>query len=557
MTEGNKIPASLSIKGWGGQPYTLTATFVGLDLDTLGGSWTLDIYNRAHDRVARYEIAATQTDQDVVATITEAQSTALIGQTARFAGFYWLTNSVEPRSYLAGELILTTDPAELGAQSGQGVTVTVSDASVTVAVSSSSAAAVTVPGTHPLISTDTNAQLAVTRLGSYVSGAAELVASARARRDYARFLVSATAIQHAIIGDSVSDRYNASVTGGYTWVEVYTDRLRKRLGLPSVPVLASRKATTLSALVPVFTIGASDPALNAIGFGMDGTELDFNDTVTVQPPAGVTGFTVNWNRQNDATRSYLSVTGSVDGDITGTNVDGYLSTASAFPGVNYATATFTGMTEGQTLTFGCRNHATKTGGITFLNVQWLTTAQGTGDLNVWNGGKFGATTASHLATNLGGHYMNLDLLGTNGVDAGLVIVMLGLNESSSSTFQTNLTSIVTQIRAMQTTNLGASVIFCTPWAKGVGSVAARTEAQNEVWVQAVYDAAAACSPDAWVLPTHQVIPDGYNNYLGLLDTDKIHPVNNGHRALGTYIADAVADFIGAPARPPVLDGGSP
>lgn len=542
MTDGTRLPGRTTLKVWGLEPVTLNATFDGLDLDTLGGTWSGGIYD-THNGQLLVSFTVGQSGDVVTADLSADDHATLLG-TKRKAWFDWrISNDVDPRTYLAGPWLSTLDPKDLPTtNNGAALEVTVEEVSITVQVATAGTASdVPVDAAFPLTSDDTTTQLAVDRVKNLAGRITPLDASVRARTGLSAYGVSSLTRNWAIIGDSVSDHYNATTSGGYSWVERFRTYARSALGL-STSGTGHRKATTLDTLEPNFEIGASDPAWNAIGFGMDGTFLDYNDTVTIQVDIVSGGkITVNWNQQNTSTLSYLEVVSSIDGTLTGSGLDGYSGSAGGFAGIGYATWTSSTLTAGTHMfTFRCKTDAVKQDGVTFLNVVF-----NDNDLRIWNGGHFGATASSFLTQTLSGHYLNLDLLGSSGVDADVVIVMLGLNEDDADDFRDGLEEIVTQVHALQTAGAGASFFFCTPWSKGAGSAPARTEAQNETYVQAVYDAADTCG--AHVIPTHSVIGDGYTNAYGLLDTDKIHPTNYGHYVLAQAIWSEVARVLEIPA----------
>lgn len=343
---------------------------------------------------------------------------------------------------------------------------------------------------------------------------------------------SGTPLDIMCIGDSITTGYNSTTAYGNSWVENLQLELKKIGGYPTGGV-GYRPATTLGYNTPRFTTSVGSPSLNGIGFGLNGTYLPYGAEVTITTTCD--RILLNYQRYNASTLSYLEVVDSIDGVLTGAGLDAN-DGATAFPGrcnTVWDSGALTSPSQSRTITIRCKTDAVKQSGATFVNAFFLN-KEGAGDIRVWNGGKFAATTANYLFN------LDTDLIGnqnSSGLNAPIVCIALGINETSPTTYYTNLVALANQIIAQQTTNIPPSFVFWTPWPK-----TGRAAAANAPYEEACK--AAARQVGAAVFDAAAIIGDGSLDYIDLLDTDGIHPTDAGHRVLAQAFAHYLAEAGG-------------
>lgn len=545
MTDATNLPGNVTVRHWAGapgagEPLTITAAFVdanGTDYDITAGTWTAAVAATPNAPTTVASFAVTENTYSLSLVLSAADVQTLIGTDRHRTLFWRCINSTSPRTNLAGKLILTRDPADVSTSSdGASLTVTVSTSTVSVTVAAPATAAHLGLTPGPGMLTDsTTVQLGVDELALR---AINHNAFRPGRKAWAQLKRSGTAFDIGIIGDSIAKGYNSTQgsTAGLAWPQVFRSTLKALGGFPTGGI-GHRLGNSSEYVAPAFTAPATG-AWNANGFGLASVNIPYGESITLTTTCD--RIIVAYVKTGDTLGSYIEVSDSVAGVITG-SVDTYDNTMSAgtyrYNGL-YDSGSALGAAASRTITIRPKTHATKRNGVTVANIQCLSGEDGTttgavngaGDFRVWAGGAFGATTAGWLATT------STDLMGTAGLSAPVVVIALGINETSSTTYSTNLTALIAQIKAQYPAATPPTFVLWTPWPK-----TGRAAAANAAYVRVVYTVAAATG--CAVFPAHDVMGDCSVDAYSLT-TDLLHPGNDGHQLLGRVFAEWFAEQIG-------------
>ena len=546
MTDATNLPGNVTVRHWAGapgagEPLTITASFVdanGTDYDITAGTWTAAVVAtpNAPTTVASFTVTENTYSLSLVLSASDVQT--LIGTNRHRTLFWRCINSTSPRTNLAGKLILTRDPADVSTSAdGASLTVTVSTSTVSVTVAAPATA--THLGLTPgpgMLTDSTTVQLGVDELALRTINHN---AFRRARKAWAQLKRSGTAFDIGVIGDSIAKGYNSTQgsTAGLTWPQVFRSTLKALGGFPTGGI-GHRQGNSAEYVAPAFTEPSSGANWNLNGFGLGSVNIPYGQSITLTTTCD--RIVVAYVKTGDTNGSYFEVSDSVAGVITG-SVDTYDNTMSPatyrYNGL-YDSGSALGAAASRTITIRPKTHATKQNGITVANIQCLSGEDGTttgsvngaGDFRVWNGGAFGTATASWLANS------STDLMGTAGLSAPVVVIALGINETSSTTYSTNLTALIAQIKAQYPAATPPTFVLWTPWPK-----TGRAAAANAAYVRVVYTVAAATG--CAVFPAHDVMGDCSVDAYSLT-TDLLHPGNDGHQLLGRVFGEWFAQQIG-------------
>ena len=338
-------------------------------------------------------------------------------------------------------------------------------------------------------------------------------------------IATTTPLKVLAIGDSVTEGQGAS-TKANRWIDLLRDILRKAYPVAGVTGGQNYQPAFYGVYAPDSTWGSTgiaDTGSNTnitwggnLGYRGDQMAVGATRTLTV------TGTTVDlWYLLNGGTISY-----AVDG---GTAVS--INTAGT-----YANAQKTNI---PLYTPGSHTiKITAVSGTSYISGLTVYNGDETKGVHMYDSGHTGWLSADPL-TDLALFNAALGIVAPD-----LVIIELGLNDAgssvSTSTFQTNIQSLVTSI---QTLTKDPSILLIASYEPSAGNLAGNTWAN---YVTALSNVAAADPTNVGFLDLSAIMPVADTSGTGYYRTDGLHPNDSGH----VYIASLVAQMLGASATTP-------
>jgi lysophospholipase L1-like esterase len=237
---------------------------------------------------------------------------------------------------------------------------------------------------------------------------------------------------------------------------------------------------------------------------------------TFTTPSDCTGFDIFWTRGSSFGVLYYKVDGgsAVTINTAGSAADGQITQVRGLSAASH------------TIEVGWSS-----GGQTFFSGCMLYNGDESTGIRSFDGAHSGAFSSLFTATEWQG------CLAT--VAPSLVVLELGVNDPSApltaTQFQTNLTTLIAAITAAVTPQ--PSYVLMLDWNRG--------DYSDATWTPFVTATKAVAAANSGVLVfdlysrTYDTQTRATNNSLGILASDKIHPVNLGQQ----YIADTLYEFV--------------